>query len=101
MLLGDACLETQNDGRTYRLKIEQSLKHQAYLFHLYELFKDWVLTQPRSREVVSKECISENLVFQTVSHSALRFYAQQFYADGRKRVPKLIHNDYTPNIPLG
>ncbi len=96
LLLGDACLETQNGGHTYRLKIEQSLKHQAYLFHLYELFKDWVLTEPRTRKVVSKECQSENLVFQTVSHSALRFYAQQFYTNGQKRVPKLIHRWLTP-----
>ncbi len=96
LLLGDACLETQNGGQTYRLKIEQSLKHQAYLFHLYELFKDWVLTQPRNRQVVSRGFTSHNLVFQTVSHSAFRFYAQQFYADGKKQVPKLIHRWLTP-----
>jgi hypothetical protein len=41
--------------------------------------------------VVSRGHASENVSFQTVSHSALRFYAHQFYQDGHKQVPKLIH----------
>jgi hypothetical protein len=96
LLLGDGHLETQNGGRTYRLKLEQSLKHQAYLQHLYELFREWVLTPPRLKEKVSGAHHGENLAFQTVSHSAFRFYAQQFYGDGKKRVPKLIHRWLSP-----
>jgi len=96
ILLGDACLETQNQGRTYRLKIEQSERHQAYLNHLYHLFEEWVLTPPRRRSVVSRGHESWNWVFQTVSHGAFRFYAHQFYEDKRKRVPKLIHRWLTP-----
>lgn len=96
LLLGDACLETQNKGQTYRLKIEQSRSHQAYIEHLYGLFADWVLTPPRIRQVVSVGHQSENVAFQTISHSAFRFYAHQFYADGKKRVPKLIHRWLTP-----
>ena len=34
VLLGDACLETQNRGRTYRVKFEQSAQHEAYVRHL-------------------------------------------------------------------
>lgn len=92
LLLGDGCLETANKGRTYRLKVEQSDFHQAYVQHLYNVFKEWVLTPPRRRQVVSRGHESENWLFQTVSHSALRFYAQQFYADGKKHVPKLINH---------
>jgi hypothetical protein len=96
LLLGDACLETQNGGKTYRLKIEQSRSHQAYVDHLYERFADWVLTPPRARQVVSAGRTSENIAFQTVSHSAFRFYAHQFYAGRKKQVPKLIHRWLTP-----
>ena len=96
LLLGDGCLETRNEGRTYRLKIEQCQAHQAYVEHLYRLFESWVLTPPRIRQVVSRGHASENISFQTVSHSALRFYAQQFYPGGRKRVPKLIRRWLTP-----
>jgi DNA-binding transcriptional regulator WhiA len=95
LLLGDGHLETQN-GRTYRLKIEQSKAHRAYVDHLYHLFEGWVLTPPRIKQVVSRGHASENVTFQTVSHSAFRFYAHQFYRDGRKQVPKLIHRWLTP-----
>jgi hypothetical protein len=97
LLLGDACLETQNRGRTYRLKIEQCARQQAYVDHLYSLFEDWVLTPPTARtKRASNGSVSVNLAFQTVSHSAFRFYAQQFYVDGVKRVPELIHHWLTP-----
>jgi len=93
LLLGDACLETQNSGRTYRLKIEQCARQQAYIEHLYTLFREWVLTPPAARSKrASNGSVTTNLAFQTVSHSAFRFYAQQFYADGRKHVPELVHH---------
>ncbi len=91
ILLGDACLETLNNGRTYRLKIEQSEKHREYLYHLYDLFKEWVLTPPRSR---GRENLS--LAFSTISHASFRFYAHQFYGDSGKKIPKLIHRWLTP-----
>lgn len=90
LLLGDAHLETQNRGETYRLKIEQSEAHREYVEHIYDLFKPWVLTPPQAKQVVSRGCVSVNWWFQTVSHGAFRFYAQQFYCDGRKCVPELI-----------
>jgi hypothetical protein len=96
ILLGDACLETQNGGATYRLKIEQCAAHERYVQSLYELFRAWVLTPPRARRVRSGGSESTNLVFQTVSHPALRFYAHQFYDGPSKRVPKLIHRWLTP-----
>lgn len=97
ILLGDAHLETQNGGRTYRVKMEQSDKHKEYLFHLYEIFKEWVLTPPqfRIREYPSGKK-SIHWWFQTVSHGAFRFYAHQFYREGKKTVPKLIHRWLKP-----
>ena len=97
VLLGDGCLETQNRGRTYRLKIEQSAQHQAYVRHLYELFKPWVRTGPRKRVRKARNGTeTTSCGFSTLSHGAFRFYAHQFYADGKKHVPKLIHRWLTP-----
>jgi len=97
ILLGDACLETSNRGHTYRLKIEQSETHREYVYHLYELFKEWVLTPPQEKVVVLGDHKSMNLAFSTVSHAAFRFYAHQFYGkQGNKKVPKLIHRWLTP-----
>ncbi len=96
LMLGDGHLETQNGGRTYRLKIEQSEKHKAYVEHLYRLFAEWVRTPPQQKVVRSRGHESVNWWFQTLSHGAFRFYAHQFYDGARKRVPKLIHRWLSP-----
>ena len=91
VLLGDAHLETQNSGRTYRVKFEYSVKQREYADHLYEIFKGWIPTPPQ----VKQDVTHNNIWFQTVSHSAFRFYAHQFYDGKRKCVPKLIHRYLT------
>lgn len=96
LLLGDAHLETRSRGQAYRLKIEQSEVHREYVEHLYHLFEPWVLTAPQAKRVVSRGHASVNWWFQTVSHGAFRFYAQQFYEGARKHVPQLIHRWLKP-----
>ena len=91
LLLGDAHLETQNRGRTYRVRFEYSAKHRAYADHLYELFQEWILTPPQ----VKLDATHNNIWFQTVSHAAFRYYAHQFYDEQRKCVPKNIHRFLT------
>lgn len=97
VLLGDACLESQNQGQTYRLKIEQSADHEAYVRHLRSVFDGWVLSGPRRRDKTSRlGTPTVSWAFNTVSHGALRFFAQQFYLQGQKQVPKLIHRWLSP-----
>lgn len=97
ILLGDATLETQNSGRTYRLKIEHSIKQKVYEEHLYKLFNDWARTKPWERKVtLSNGKTYTNIVFSTLSHSSLRFYAHQFYQGRTKVVPRLIARWLTP-----
>ena len=91
VLLGDAHLETQNHGRTYRVKFEYSLNHRAYADHLYEIFKKWVLTPPQEKI----DATHRNVWFQTVSYGSFRFYAHQFYRGHQKCVPKNIHRFLT------
>lgn len=100
LLLGDGCLETQNNGRTYRLLIAQSEQQALYCDHLYSIFAKWVLTPPKfyKRSNGFK-------MFKTLSHSSFRFYGQQFYENlpaaagfkkRRKKLPKLIHRWLSP-----
>lgn len=96
ILLGDAHLETQNHGRTFRLKLEQSEFHEPYINYLHEIFSAWVRTSPRAKRKVRNGVETKNMWFQTLSHGAFRFYAQQFYTDGRKRVPELVHRWLSP-----
>ena len=87
LILGDAHLETQNSGRTYRIKFEYSSKHADYANHIYEIFKEWILTPPQEKIDAARN----NIWFQTVSHGAFRFYAQLFYRSKTKCVPVIIH----------
>ena len=98
LMLGDGCLETQNGGKTYRLKIEQSQLHKEYVDWLYAKFKNLVLTEPRIKikRIFEKEY--SNYGFQTVSCGQLRFFAHQFYDLNlkRKKIPKIIGKMLTP-----
>jgi len=87
LLLGDGHLETSNRSRTYRLKVEHSLKQKEYVNWLYEEFKNLVRTTP---QVKMRKRAQDSYWFSTYSLGAFRFYAQQFYEGGKKRIPKLI-----------
>ncbi len=90
LLLGDGHLETQNSGRTYRLKVEHGIAQKEYVDWLYEEFKDWVRTPPKERTKSSfgKPIVSYS--FTTYSSGLLRFYAQQFYQERKKIMPRFI-----------
>lgn len=98
-LLGDAHLETRT-GRTYRLKIEHSLKQQSYVLWLATQFHAWLLKPAHERAHTSmirgEEKTHQKFLFTTVSSAAFRFYAQQFYEARRKIVPRTIARMLTP-----
>ncbi len=85
-ILGDGHLETQNSGRTYRLKVEHSIKQIEYVEWLYEILKEWVPGGIYKRERRGFEYVG----FTTYSHGDFRFYGQQFYTNGVKIIPKMI-----------
>ena len=90
ILLGDACLETQNAGRTYRLKVEQGAAHGDYVRHLYQVLRDWVLSPPRPKQGQTRGVTTINLAFQTVSHTDFVEFGELFYRSRRKIVPDEI-----------
>ena len=95
-LLGDGHLETQNKGRTFRLKVEHSINQKDYTDWLYEKFKNLTLTKPQVKEQKINGKLYQKYWFSSVSSSSLRFYAQQFYQNGKKVVPKFIAKLVTP-----
>lgn len=101
-LLGDGHLETLNNGRTFRLKIEHSIKQKEYVDWLYEELKNWTTSLPRERTKLvtlpqGTNYQSTSYGFTTYSHGALRFYAHQFYSkEGKKIIPKMISHLLTP-----
>src|SRR3989344_2133409 len=91
LLLGDGHLETQNGGRTYRLKVEHGSAQREYLEWLAKEFQEWLVT---GWDEKNKEKLGYG--FTTVSHPAFRFYGAQFYQNGKKRIPPLIKKLMSP-----
>lgn len=96
LILGDGHLETQNNGKTYRLKVEQSADKAEYVKWLYKNFENFVLNKPKIKEKTRNGVVTKNIWFTTLSHGSFRFYAQQFYANGKKVIPKIIGKLLTP-----
>lgn len=87
LLLGDGHLETQNGGKTYRLKVEHSIAQKDYTVWLFQIFL------PFCEQIVlyEKEKNGKKYVgFRTRSIGEFRFYAQQFYNGKKKVIPKIV-----------
>lgn len=99
ILLGDASLETESNGRTYRLRISQSEHHKDYVFHLYEIFKNFTTSPPKQYIFTDSRNSNKQYTrwsFSTTQQACFRFYGHQFYGEGQKKVPKLIHRWLIP-----
>ena len=87
LLLGDGHLETQNGGKTYRLKVEHSESQKDYTEWLFQIFL------PLCEQTMLYRKVKKNgkayVGFRTCSSGTFRFYAQQFYKK-KKEMPKII-----------
>jgi hypothetical protein len=97
LMLGDASLQTQNKGKTYRMKFEWSDKNKPYLDHVHRLFDEWVLSEPHKKRRINvngKEVITWG--FQTISHEAFNILSELFIINNKKGISKdLIQNHLT------
>lgn len=94
LLLGDGHLETQTNGRTFRLKVEHSELQADYIAWLFEKFSGLCGEKSLYRKVRTDGRVSVG--FSTRSLEAFRFYAHQFYKGKRKRIPPLLGTMLTP-----
>jgi len=91
LMLGDASIQSQNGGKTYRMKFEWGDRNKAYLDHVYKLFNEWVLSDlcpafaagkgkgPHKKVRVSpKGNTVVNWGFQSISHKAFNDLANLF-----------------------
>ena len=100
LMLGDASLQSQNKGKTYRIKFEWGDKNKAYVLHVFNLFDEWVLSQQHKKERLSpKGNLVINWGFQTFSHKAFNYLAELFLLDkgGKKGISEnLVLDHLTP-----
>lgn len=89
-ILGDAHLE--KNGRYVRLKIDHSIKQQAYVEHKYKIFREHAAGIPKIVSVADKRTLQiyKHVRFNTKSISQFVKYRSLFYSDGRKIVPDQI-----------
>jgi len=99
LMLGDASLQTQNNGKTFRLKFEWGDKNKPYLDSVFNLFDDWVLSEPHKKSRISPQGnLVVNWGFQTISHEAFNFLAELFYPGsvrGKSIASNLIQDHLT------
>lgn len=101
-LLGDAHAESNSLARvTYRLKFCQSLKHKAYLDHLYSIFQDCCGAPPYIKKLSDSrsKIVHPCWCFSTKVSVKFAFYGKYFYdKNGRKRIPLNIGRFLTPVV---
>ena len=95
-LLGDAHIEIPYRPNVGRLKIEHSYKQKDYVDWLYNEFKEWVRTPPNKRTKTSWDKKQINYCFTTYTHNELGVFAQRFYKNKLKIIPKNLETDLTP-----
>lgn len=87
-LLGDSSLQTYTDGKTWRARFLQGDLNKEYLFHLYEIFKDFVKTPPK----LSDDGLgNKRWSFNTCVIPELKTYAELFYKKVGNRRIKIIN----------
>lgn len=99
ILLSNGNLLPDKHKIKYVLTISQSEKHKNYVFHLYEIFKNFTVSPPKIYIFTNKRFpgkIYRKWYFNTIPHIAFRFYAHQFYLGKIRVVPKLIHKWLSP-----
>lgn len=80
-LLGDGCMSTTTQGRTWIYIGFQCTKQKEYLFHKYELLKHLCNSEPNVRYSTNGRSpkLHEGFIFKTRVHDSLRFYGNMFY----------------------
>jgi hypothetical protein len=100
--LGDLHIRKQVNNAL--LQFEQGLIHEAYIIHLFDLFKDYcssTLKYRNRKPDLKTGKINSSIYFRTYSLPCLNFYHDLFYVNGVKRIPlkyRRIVNSYRFSI---
>lgn len=99
LMLGDASIQTQNGGKTYRMKFEWGNKNYPYVQHVHNLFSEWIISEPHKKTRISPKGNSViNWGFQTISHEVFNKLAKLFINTNKQKSisSNLIKNYLTP-----
>lgn len=86
-------LEKSTNNSNIRLRFDQGIIHSDYLYFLYELFKDYTLTPPKSTNRKPDKRtgkIYNSLIFKTRMLPCFNYLWDLFYKDRKKIIPSNI-----------
>lgn len=87
LLLGNGSLQTFNQGKTYRFRFLQSEKRKDYVFHVYEVFKDFIRTSPKLLlEFRQNSVIYRKWYVNTLTFSVFQPFYKLFYVERKKKL---------------
>jgi len=89
-VLGDGHLEANWSKTNYLLKISHSVQQSEYVRWKYEIFRNFVLTEPKVHRTTN------SLRFATISHSEFTGFRNIFYRDKKKIIPENLVAMLTP-----
>lgn len=104
-LLGDANLQTESQGRTWRYRALQSAEQEAYLDHKFQIMRNLCnMDKPVYDETRDERTnkVYKRYYFNTRTHASLRFFGNMFYTYDKKTnrmvkdVPVRIEKYLTP-----
>jgi hypothetical protein len=96
-LLGDSNLQTfSKNKKSYRLRFLQSFNQKDYIDHLYEIWKNWVLTPPKISKYLDKRTNKEysRISFNTKTDPVFKPYGDMFYKQDKEsnKLIKILPN---------
>jgi LAGLIDADG DNA endonuclease family len=95
LMLGDASLQSQNKGKTYRMKFEWGDKNKLYAEHIHNLFNEWILSPLyKKSRLNSNGKIVITWSFQTFSHEAFNSLKDLFLINNHKGITKNLIKDH-------
>jgi LAGLIDADG DNA endonuclease family len=95
LTLGDISLEKTTKNSNVRLRFDQGLIHSDYLYFLYDLFKIYTLSSPKSTNRKPDKRtgkIYNSLIFKTRMLPCFNYLWDLFYKDNKKVVPSNINS---------
>lgn len=102
ILLGDASMECRLNKPVYAIKVEQALKNESYVIHLYEILKPYIGMVPTYRAIKASGNFKDrsSIWFRTYRHISFKYYFDLFYdiKDGKlvKKLPSNFHKLINP-----
>jgi hypothetical protein len=90
LALGDLTIQKQTPNSDTRRKFEYTIHSSKYVHHLYDLFKERILTPPYTKDrIYTSGNLNTTWRFQTIADSELNFLYEIFFKPFKNIFPNI------------